>query len=165
MFRLAAIVAVLGFIGCTRVTDNMNPPAHAPAELESPEDAVPENTNERAEILEKNGFEMDHRGEDYVQYTKGPVTVDLDTDDDGIHVTPIDKSATGLNDSMLSAAYQVYELLGLDLRDLTYEVTPSDGFGPEIHRSSIGGWKITKRVWPNGVSGMFVAFSVEKGDD
>jgi hypothetical protein len=76
-------------------------------------------------------------------------------------VTPTDKSATEKTDQMVESAMEIYDKLGVPIRGLTYHVTRSDGVGPDIHRTKIRGWNVTMRHWPEGIGGMFVAFSVE----
>ena len=123
---------------------------------------TPQNVNERIAVLEKHGFTLDHKADDYVQYVRGSIMVDLDLDDDGIHVTPTDESATAMTDEMLESAAEIYDLMGIPIRDLTYHVTRSDGIAPDMHEARIRGWSVTMRHWPKGVGSMFVAFSVER---
>lgn len=124
----------------------------------------PISVDEGINILTKNGFEVVQTADGFVQLEKTSailVMVDLDTDDLGIHVTPVNKKAAKLTIEMLESAYDVYDLFGVDIRDVDYDIEPAAEFGPQIHTGNIDKWMVRKGVYESGMSGMFVTFDVE----
>jgi hypothetical protein len=78
------IIATL-LVGCSGYTRTEQEPStpHSPPTAETPvqpasNNPAPENVNERIAVLEELGFTRDHKTDDYVQYVRGSLTVDLD---------------------------------------------------------------------------------------